>query len=1117
MKKLSITILFILLISLNAGAARYLEGHGRHMIVNEWYPNGTCLEVTPNNGIVNIQLENTYISFDQVTGDPTPCIDIKEGNQVRIILKGENFLQGGRGCPAIRVHPKSELFIDDSEGWGQLIALGGGSWEAFYNDKSLTIPGGAGIGGGWGDYLADYPYDFWRNDVDPMITHYLWHTGTIPDYHFIEARYKNAIPEEYKWSSTWWSQGWGAFGKIHINGGDIYAVGGGWWAAGIGTSGMFTKGKEIVIQHGANVHALGGKYAAGIGGSDYCKIDEIKTTDANSVVAIGGRSAPGIGVRDHSYIQHINLEGGDIIATGGEKGAVGIGLGGNSVAHFINISTTVVAKGSEGQAAIGNARGYHQPAPGYGLMTWDRGHGGHSRIEHLQFFSGANALLENGISGDIDNIRFHGGNITVDDISTHDIHGNVIYNGGQIITNKYLEFDSPQGKVATRGKLLFDTEMYDLSGYSIKIGGENYSSYGDRLDVIYGLEHHLMYPTNKELGKVEIYKGDILRFREIYRDDENEFSWIYLEAVNTPPEEIDGTILIARNGEYEFQDIVGKSIMVRSHVNAKIKLKNVNLISQSDDNTGAMAIEDHATVVLELEGNNVIDGTNSQTPAVGIELQELSRLIIQGDGKLTALGGANNPGIGQIPDSIFPLLCGDLVINGGNVTVSSIGNDNVTGNLIEVNGGYIEVTDSIYGIITMNGGTLAGNVSHSSWMDMTGGSFRGNLNSELPGGEKITAVRFAPDVPDSTLLTNYQCLIKGKPYNLTDVRTDEEGKIYIAIPPGNYSRNDITILDNELRIYKNAEMLTVNENSSITLSSSQSRNRITYQITNSVTSGLEMQAELMPYHKLIHSGDSIWSDSVKFAVAGDNRLFDNKQFVYNWRVNGQQLPQTTVPYISLYPQGDTQVQCEVLNYNEVYYAFLGNNYGHLLKVTDRNTNEIIPNGEHRSLGTPILIEADSTLAGTFKIDLLINSRLISQNLPKLNYATTIEGKTEINVFIQIDTLTSDQFDEYINWLYYGAGVNYSTDTRTLRELEKLLSTYNTAINRIGNPDLKINTKNGAIVIENVDKNEAVSIYSLKGTLLKRFSNVDRIEFATKERVLIIQSAAGWSNKIMVKD
>ncbi|MDR0732435.1 MAG: hypothetical protein LBF08_00010 [Dysgonamonadaceae bacterium] len=130
MKKI-IPFLAILLICATAKSDNYLYGHGRHMIVNEWYPNGTTYTVTPNNGIVNIQLENTNINLHGYNPqgkekDPKPCIDIQEGNQVRIILRGKSELCGGTMCPAIRVHPTSKLIIEDNpNGGGKLIVHGG--------------------------------------------------------------------------------------------------------------------------------------------------------------------------------------------------------------------------------------------------------------------------------------------------------------------------------------------------------------------------------------------------------------------------------------------------------------------------------------------------------------------------------------------------------------------------------------------------------------------------------------------------------------------------------------------------------------------------------------------------------------------------------------------------------------------------------------------------------------------------------------------------------------------------------------------------------------------------------------------------------------------------------
>ncbi|MDR0733319.1 MAG: hypothetical protein LBF08_04570, partial [Dysgonamonadaceae bacterium] len=404
MKRL-IPFISILFITATAKSDNYLYGHGRHMIVNEHYPNGTTYTVTPNNGIVNIQLEDTYINLrgynpPGIEKDAKPCIDIQEGNQVRIILRGTSELWGGFCCPAIRVHPKSQLFIDgrnaaeggEADG-GTLIAHGGpynhmsmyypgGGWEK----RGYIIAGGSGIGGGW-DYAKA---DNWPSNYDK---YYTWNFE-IP--HGMDASDLPYMPDEYvatDWSGirTIWSKGYGACGDIIILGGTVEAYGGG-FAPGIGPAGNYTKGGRIEIA-GGNVYAKGGMQASGIGCAAESYVYGIKVSGGNVTAEGGGgdgsTSAPGIGgAGPHSYIEHINLEGGNITARAKNKNAVGIGAGRDSKINHINIwsGATVTAESNR------------ERIPAIGALDG-------SAIEHIQIFGG-NVTAKNGIgkAGDVTNL-----------------------------------------------------------------------------------------------------------------------------------------------------------------------------------------------------------------------------------------------------------------------------------------------------------------------------------------------------------------------------------------------------------------------------------------------------------------------------------------------------------------------------------------------------------------------------------------------------------------------------------------------------------------------------------------------------------------------------------------
>ncbi|MDR0733278.1 MAG: hypothetical protein LBF08_04365, partial [Dysgonamonadaceae bacterium] len=458
--------LSILLIGFTAKSDNKLKGHGRHMIVNEWYPNGTTFTVTPDNGIVNIQLENTFINFND-EDDRAPCIDIKEGNQVRIILKGDNFLQGGSCCPAIRVHPGSELFIDGySEGngsLGRLVARGGNmvvhtvNIGTNFGSETRSLPGGAGIGGGW-DYI-DY-----KNPPKE------YEDKTFNVFKFVPGLWNpfannEDIPDEYKYHEreSFWTQGYGGCGKIHINGAIVEAYGGGKWAPGIGPAGLFAQGGQIVVQLGSQVYAKGGENAPGIGCSDYSRVHEIKVADGNTrVVAEGGDGAPGIGggvgqLQRNCRIDAINLAGGYIVAKAGNPENDGM-----------------------------------RTPPAIGAMGW-------GETPSFNFINGVVDVSDGGINASPETVTYRGGNV-------------IVHN-----TNTAMNF--PDRRVSNKlATVVFtDPDITTSEGLTFKVGDNDYVHPGvtggedRRLTDDKKMQLHL---TSDQTGKVTVYENGLLRYEE---------------------------------------------------------------------------------------------------------------------------------------------------------------------------------------------------------------------------------------------------------------------------------------------------------------------------------------------------------------------------------------------------------------------------------------------------------------------------------------------------------------------------------------------------------------------------------------------------------------------------
>ena len=133
--------------------------------------------------------------------------------------------------------------------------------------------------------------------------------------------------------------------NITINGGKIRAVGGD-YAAGIGGGGNGTfgaNGTNITI-NGGTVEAIGGWQAAGIGGGSGGSAYNI-TINGGTVTASGGSFASGIGGGAGGTASNITIKGGKIIATGGNNNAAGIGSGDEGdAASDIFVATNLVVK-----------------------------------------------------------------------------------------------------------------------------------------------------------------------------------------------------------------------------------------------------------------------------------------------------------------------------------------------------------------------------------------------------------------------------------------------------------------------------------------------------------------------------------------------------------------------------------------------------------------------------------------------------------------------------------------------------------------------------------------------------------------------------------------------------
>lgn len=112
---------------------------------------------------------------------------------------------------------------------------------------------------------------------------------------------------------------------------------------GAGIGGGWRKSAGNIVINGGAITAMGGKYAAGIGGSDGT-VGDISIS-GGSVTATGGENGPGIGGGSSGTVGNITISGGTVTAEGGYK-AAGIGSGNEGTVGNITISgdeTKIVA------------------------------------------------------------------------------------------------------------------------------------------------------------------------------------------------------------------------------------------------------------------------------------------------------------------------------------------------------------------------------------------------------------------------------------------------------------------------------------------------------------------------------------------------------------------------------------------------------------------------------------------------------------------------------------------------------------------------------------------------------------------------------------------------------
>ena len=248
----------------------------------------------------NVTLEDTNIDTTggagiNAAGDA--AVRTEGGGNVNLNVEQDNTLQSGDEHAGVEKDNGGNLTIGSESGSGQLVATGGdggagiGSGDRLsrgdYNVGNITITGGdifatgngggAGIGGGW-----------YCNASDITIT-----GGNVT------AEAKSKSPN-YVGGAGIGGGGWNGYlypglgTNIKITGGHVTAIGGN-YAAGIGGS-IGSDGNDIAISD-AEVVAIGGTCGAGIGGG--CSLASTGVAGKGTNISISGsanvKAAGGVG------------------------------------------------------------------------------------------------------------------------------------------------------------------------------------------------------------------------------------------------------------------------------------------------------------------------------------------------------------------------------------------------------------------------------------------------------------------------------------------------------------------------------------------------------------------------------------------------------------------------------------------------------------------------------------------------------------------------------------------------------------------------------------------------------------------------------------------------------
>ncbi|MDO4547987.1 MAG: carbohydrate-binding domain-containing protein, partial [Clostridia bacterium] len=235
-------------------------------------------------------------------------------------------------------------------------------------------------------------------------------------------------------------------------------------------------------------------------------------------------------------------------------------------------------------------------------------------------------------------------------------------------------------------------------------------------------------------------------------------------------------------------------IVIESGANVKLTLGGVNIETSSGP---ALEIAENSTgdVTITLAGGSVNTLISGNSDSAGLQKNgsgvNIGKLEITGPGSLTAEGGANGAGIGGGSGGSGS----NITIIGGTVTAKSTNGAGIGGGYNGAESSNIQITGGTVTATSANGAGVGSgyNGAESSGIKITGGSvYANNTTAENDASEPVSVymttltLKNDPDgngIPYLSISAlNTQCENALYNYDISDVKTDSEGNIYVWLP-----------------------------------------------------------------------------------------------------------------------------------------------------------------------------------------------------------------------------------------------------------------------------------------------------------------------------------------------